>query len=203
MLMPIKVFRTIHSLVKKEITRLHHVVDAGYECSPDLFDFSQDRRKAIHSLKVWHRINKEFVKALRFDAQYADLSDLIREFLNINLSDPDKQRLLVLVRNNIEVGGNVTKPDDYLININRYWALAEYKCIMSQHYALAVKDGTLVGKFHFVGYNLALNGYRKQLKEVRKLENAVKFLKKELRPTKPPKSRGFIKKVKGFLWQIY
>lgn len=199
MLMPIKVFRTIHSLVKKEITRLHNVVDADYECSPDLFDFSQDRRKALHSLKEWHRINKEFVKALRFDAQYADLSDLIREFLNINLSDPDKQRLLVLVRNSIEVGGNVY---DCYSNINRYWALAEYKCIMSGHYELAVNNGTLAGKFHFVGYNLALNGYRKQLKEVRKLENAVKFLKKELRPVKPPKSRKFSKKVKGFLWQI-
>lgn len=193
MLMPIKVFRTIHAIVKAEITRLNYY-------SIESKEYSHFNKLVIsRDLKKWHRINKEFVNSLKFDAQYSELSDAVRLFLNINLSDADKQRLLALVRADIEYGGIIEEISEYS---NRYNILAVYSSLARQFYKHAVKDGTLKGKFSFIGHNMYLNRYRKQLKTVRKVEDAIKFLKKELRPNNPPKQRSISKKVKGFIWDL-
>lgn len=197
MLIPMKIFRTLHSLIKREITLLHSynedILNYPPYYSPNR---TKSRSKILRKLRKWHGLNKRFVEAERTDKQYGYLSDTLKGSICVSISHEDVQKLLSLTRSNILVNKH-----DYS-SINKYDGLNETNYYKSKFYALATKDGSLTGKAYFLCYNLASNKYRKQLKVVRSLEDTIKYLKKELKQPRKPKWVSLSKRIKRLYWSV-
>ena len=185
MLVPIRVFKTIQSLAREKISFFHRVI----EHKGSLSLYSSPSRSYKRELKDWHNLNKKLLS-----------NDNSCSAVYLGLAESDIQKLLSLCRLKINTSGIV--PDPFGIRPNMYTDLIFLKNAKSLFYKKAVKDGSLEGKFNFIGYNIHNNQYRKHLGKIRKLEDAIKYLKAGLKRNKPPKKRSFTKKVKALIWNI-
>ena len=186
MLVPIRVFKTIQSLAREKISFLHGFINQhkdSLELSGSLL------RSYKKELKDWHNLNKKLLS-----------NDNSCSAVYLGLAESDIQKLLSLCRLKINTSGIV--PDYWGIRPNMYDDLTFLRNVKFPFYKKAVKDGSLEGKFNFIGYNLYNNKYRKHLGKIRKLEDAIKYLEAGLKHNRPPKKRSFTKKVKALIWNI-